>query len=45
MIMSDDIARELIRQRTTERQTAPRPRHVRTARALHRLADRLDRRS
>lgn len=43
MIMSDDIAREVIRQRTTERQSAQRPRHARTARALHRLADRFDR--
>ncbi len=43
MIMSEDIAREVIRQRTTGRQVYQRPRHPRTARALRRLADRFDR--
>lgn len=43
MIMSDDIAREVIRQRTTAPQALQRPRHTRTARALRGLADRFDR--
>lgn len=43
MIMSDDIAREIIRQRTTEQAAFQRPRHPRTARLLRGLADRFDR--
>ncbi|MGI8702463.1 MAG: hypothetical protein ACR2JU_14915 [Nocardioidaceae bacterium] len=43
MIMSDDIAREVIRQRTTHAERFRRPRHPRTARALRGLADRFDR--
>lgn len=43
MIMSDDIAREVIRQRTKEQQAYQRPRHARAARVLRGLADRFDR--
>ena len=46
MIMSDDIAREVIRQRTVEREVrqpvGQRARGARTARVLRDLADRLD---
>lgn len=45
MIMSDEIARELIRSRTTQRGAYQRPRHARAARALRGLADRFDRQS
>ena len=44
MIMSDDIAREVIRDRTDQMATSRRPRHPRAARALRELADRIDRR-
>jgi hypothetical protein len=43
MSMEDQIASEVIRDRTTHRETYQRPTHRRTARALRRLADRLDR--
>jgi len=42
MIMSDDIAREVIRERTDQAATSQRPRHPRAARALRHLADRID---
>ncbi|MGH3472460.1 MAG: hypothetical protein ACRDPG_10520 [Nocardioidaceae bacterium] len=42
----DDVAREMIRDRTARRFPTQRPpHHQRTARILHRLADRLERRS
>jgi hypothetical protein len=44
MIMSDEIAREVIRDRTDRAAASCRPRHARAARALRELADRLDRR-
>jgi hypothetical protein len=43
MIMSDDIAREVIRDRTTQTPLRQKPRHPRAARALRGLADRIDR--
>jgi hypothetical protein len=45
MSMEDQIAAEVIRDRTTHRGAYQRPTHQRTARALRRLADRLDRRT
>lgn len=45
MIMTDQIAREVIRSRTTRAHVYPRPRSMRTARALRGLADRFDRQS
>jgi hypothetical protein len=45
MNMADQIAREVIRERTTHRVAYQRPRHPRTARALRGLAERLDRRT
>jgi hypothetical protein len=45
MIMSDEIAREVIRERTEQATATQRPGHPRTARALRGLADRIDRRS
>ncbi|MDX6307278.1 MAG: hypothetical protein QOI06_324 [Nocardioidaceae bacterium] len=43
MIMSDDLAREVIRERITHTTATRRPTHSRTARALRDLADRIDR--
>ncbi len=43
MIMSDEIAREVIRDRTEQTTPTQRPRHPRTAKALRGLADRIDR--
>jgi hypothetical protein len=43
--LNQDIAREVIRSRTTHRDTYQRPHHARTARALRGLAERLDRRA
>jgi hypothetical protein len=45
MIMSDEIAREVIRDRTDHNKATQRPRHPRTAKALRGLADRIDGRS
>jgi hypothetical protein len=45
MTMTEEIAREVIRDRTTHKTAMQRPSHPRTARALRGLADRLDRRS
>ena len=42
MIMSDKLAREIIRDRVNHAQAAGRPTHPRTARALRGLADRID---
>jgi hypothetical protein len=42
MNINDLLAREIIRERTSHRVATQRPRHPRTARLLHRLADRLD---
>ena len=45
MIMSDEIAREVIRDRTDQHKATQKPRHPRAARALRDLADRIDGRS
>lgn len=42
MSIADQIAREVIRDRTTHRDTYQRPSHPRTARVLRGLAERLD---
>ncbi len=43
--LTAQIANEVIRERTAQRQHLQRPTHLRTAHALRGLADRLDRRS
>lgn len=45
MSMTDQVAREVIRDRTTHRDAYQRPGYPRTARALRGLAERLDRRT
>ncbi len=42
MNMNDQLAKELIRERTSHRVPTMRPSHPRTARTLRRLAARLD---
>jgi hypothetical protein len=42
MNLNDQIAKEIIRERSTRRYATKRPTHPRTARALRRLAARFD---
>ncbi len=42
MNLNDDLAREIIRERTQRKHPTMRPSHPRTARMLRRLAERLD---
>jgi len=42
MNINDQLAKEIIRERSTRRETMRRPTHPRTAKVLRRLADRLE---
>jgi hypothetical protein len=43
MNLNDQLAKEIIRERSTQRAAMRRPTHPRTARVLRRLAERLER--
>jgi hypothetical protein len=45
MTMNDQVAREVIRERTHPQDAIAAPRHPRTARALRQLADRIDKKT
>jgi hypothetical protein len=42
MNINDQLAKEIIRERSTRRETTLRPTHPRTAKVLRRLAERLE---